>query len=156
MFLTYHGIRAIFMVSMTPPSTPVDPAIVIAEISSELQKLSTTSSAFNNSSSLHVSSFPSYPIYPTFSVKLNKSYLIWKEQLHRVITVYGLKRFVDGSAHAPVQYIKKTITTTHPNGYTTSHEVFDENSTFQPWDRQDCAIKNWTYSLFPLVTSSIR
>lgn len=52
--------------------------------------------------------FLTYPINPNFLVKLDEiNYLIWKEQLKDMTTVYGLHSLVDGSTSIPYHLIKK-------------------------------------------------
>lgn len=49
-------------------------------------------------------------INPSFNVKLDyTSYLIWKEQLKQVITIYYLQDFIDGMEIPPPKIIKKLV-----------------------------------------------
>lgn len=46
----------------------------------------------------------------------------------------------------PQELVKKIVTIVK-DGIQVDHEMFDENTTFTQWDRQNNAIKNWINSL---------
>lgn len=71
----------------------------------------------SSESALDISSFSTsfllkftFLINPNFNVKLDDTgHLVWKEQLHHVIIVYGLQSFIDGMTIAPSRLIKKSL-----------------------------------------------